>query len=148
MAGKSSKYWGANAWRNQAEKEVRRSGPLMVLLPLLFLIAGLAVGYFCVGALQGPEDGFSLRGDKRMTVQVGETLHYTEEGYLCSMFGRDLSDCVEVQTNLSRLPDGGYTADASAPGVYYISYTCTDPLFYHEVRLVRTFHVLAEGGES
>lgn len=135
-----SRYWGKNAHR-AAKKELRKMHPATFIIPILFLIIGLAVGYFASGFVF-KNDGFSLAGEKAYTVTVGSDFTYTEEGFTCTALGRDLSDTVSVKSNIPQNEDGSYTLNTDAPAVYYISYTCTDTLFYTDLRLVRAFYVV------
>lgn len=139
-----SRYWGKNAHladraSRAARKELRKMHPLTFAIPLVFLIVGLVLGYVGASVLM-KNDGFSLLGNKNITVKVGETFSYTDEGFVCTALGRDISDKVKVESNMTR--DGGaYTVDTAEAGVYYISYTCEDPVFFGGVRLVRTVTV-------
>lgn len=136
-----SKYWGKNAKR-AVKREVKKTHPMTFLIPVLFLVLAFVVGYIGAGALF-QTDGFSVRGEKQYTVRVGESFTYTDEGFVCTALGRDISDKVSVKSNMT-LTDGVYTVDTTKPGEYYISYTCTDSLFYTNVRLVRVISVLEE----
>ncbi len=145
-----SRYWGKNAHMNDAKravkKEVRRQHPATLLIPLLFLLLGLAVGYFAIGILAKPTDGLTLSGESTITVPLGTDYTYREEGYRLSCLGFDATDAVSVSTNLEKNADGSYTIDTSVPGKYYIAYTSEHPLFYNGLRRVRSFTVL--GGEE
>ncbi len=135
-----------NNRKRRVEKELRRIHPLMIALPVAFLLLGVLLGYVLCPRLLRVEDGFSLKGEKTHTYAVTEvtTASYAEEGYCFSLFGVDLSDYVEVSSTLPQ--EGGvYRIDLSGEGVYSITYTVVHPLFYRDVRLVRTFTV--EGGE-
>ena len=144
-----SRYWGKNAHlaaRRAVKKEMRRQHPATLIVPILFLVIGLVLGYGAVTLLRTSDDGLSLVGEKAITLSVGESYTYTEEGYRLLCFGKDFSSSVAVDTNMTENADGTYTPDTSVEGVYYIAYTSEHPLFYTGVRRVRTFHVV--GGEG
>ena len=139
-----SRYWGRNAHladraSRAAKKELRNMHPLTFVIPLIFLIIGLVLGYIGGGMLM-KEDEFSLLGEKSITVKVGEKFTYTDEGFTCIALGKNIADKVKVESNMT-LTNGTYTVDTAEAGVYYISYTCEDPIFFGGVRLVRTVTV-------
>ncbi len=123
-------------------KEIIRFG---TLLPALCLVIGLLVGAALVPVFAGENSGIALVGEKKVTVAVGEDFAYVDEGVQFFYFGIDLSEHVEITTNMTKNADGSYTVDTSEAGVYYIAYTSTHPLFERDVRLVRTFTV---GGDA
>lgn len=140
-----SRYWGKNAHlADRADRAVRKElgkiHPLTFIIPLVFLIVGLVVGY-TVGGILMKNDGFSLLGEKNITVFVGDGFSYTEEGFTCIALGKDISDKVKVESNMT-FTEGVYTVNTSEEGRYYISYTCEDSLFFSGVRLVRTVTVV------
>ena len=142
-----SRYWGKNAHladraASAAKKELRKMHPLTFIIPLAFLILGLVLGYVG-GSVLMKNDGFALLGEKDITVKVGEAFSYTDEGFVCTALGRDISSSVKVESNMS-FTDGGYTVDTAEEGRYYISYTCEDSVFFSGVRLVRTVTVVRE----
>ena len=144
-----SRYWGKNAHlaaRRALKKEMRRQHPATLILPIVFLLLGLLLGYGAVTLLHSPTDGLSLAGEREITLTVGEAYTYTEEGYSLACLGLDLSDSVSLTSNMKKNADGTYTVDTSAEGEYYIAYTSTHPLFYRDVRCVRVFHVV--GGDA
>lgn len=114
---------------------------LETVLPALLFVIGLLVGAALVPALAGENSGIALVGEKKVTVAADEDFSYVDEGVQFFYFGIDLSEHVEITTNMTKNADGSYTVDTSAAGVYYIAYTSTHPLFERDVRLVRTFVV-------
>lgn len=135
-----SRYWGKNAHlAKAAEKELRKIHPLTFLIPVIFLIVGLVIGYVGMSVFC-KNDSFVLTGEKSFTVTVGESFSYKEEGFTCIALGRDLSSAVKIETNMTKNADGSYTVDTSEAGIYYISYTCEEGI-YSGVRLVRTLRV-------
>lgn len=144
-----SRYWGKNAHlaaRRAVKKELRRQHPATLIVPILFLVLGILLGFGAVTLLHGPEDGLVLCGEREITVPVGTAYTYTEEGYALTCLGLDATDSVSVTHNMTKNPDGTYTLDTSFEGEYYIAYTSTHPLFYRDVRCVRVFRVV--GGEA
>lgn len=137
-------YPGRSSIRRAVRRRIRKS-PLTYVIPVLFLILGLALGYFVTPALAGENSGMALVGEKTVSVPLGESYAYRDEGVSFSYFGIDCSSYVAISTNMIKKADGTYGIDTAEPGVYYIAYTSTHPLFERDVRLVRTFSV---GGES
>lgn len=137
-------YSGASSIRRAARREIRKS-PLTYLIPILFLILGLALGYFLTPSLAGENRGMVLVGEKTVSVPLGESYAYRDEGVSFSYFGIDCSAYVAISTNMMKNADGTYRIDTVEPGIYYIAYTSTHPIFERQVRLVRTFCV---GGEA
>ena len=144
-----SRYWGKNAHLadragRAVEKELSKIHPLTFIIPAIFLIIGIVLGYIG-GSVLMKEDGFTLLGEKNITVFVGEDFSYTDEGFACIALGKDFSDKVKVESNMT-LTSGTYTVSTAAEGRYYISYTCEDALFFSGVRLVRTVTVVERKG--
>ena len=144
-----SRYWGKNAHLadragKAVKKELGKIHPLTFAIPLVFLIIGLVLGYLG-GSVLMKEAEFSLLGDKNITVFVGDSFSYTDEGFTCIALGKDISDKVKVESNMT-FADGAYTVSTEEEGRYYISYTCEDSLFFGGVRLVRTVTVVERKG--
>lgn len=102
------------------------------------LIAGVILGAILYKQLT-KEDGFNLIGEQTVTLTVGSDGAYTDPGATLVRFGRDRSDQIVIETNLTKSGDG-YVVDTSAPGSYYISYT-TDMRGYSGRKLIRTIRV-------
>lgn len=143
MAKKS----GWDEWREKKEKQAKRKVKNTVkkshkgyfIVVAVFLALGLAGGFFGTSFLTR-NDSFSLNGDKTTSISVGETLIYNDEGIRYISFGKDLSSSVTVETNLTKLPDGTYTADTAAESEYYIIYhvnegRCKDMTLYRVFRV-------------
>lgn len=128
--------------KRKVKRKVKKLNFLTLLICILALAAGLAAG---IGAyrLVCENDLFELRGEKEYSVSVGEPLEYKEEGVKAVAFGKDVSDTVKTETNMTQLSDGTYTVDTSVPGRYYIKYT-SDSAKYTEVCRIRTFVVRGE----
>lgn len=144
MAQKKS---GWDEWREKKEKEAKRKikktakkthkGYFIVIV--VFLALGLAGGYFGTAYLTR-SDSFSLNGDKLTTLAVGQPLVYSDEGIRYISYGKDLSSSVTVETNMTKLSDGTYTADTAAESEYYIIYhvnegRCKDLTLYRVFRV-------------
>ena len=124
MAEKKS---GWDAWnKKKAKKMLKQMHTGYLIVMAVFLIIGAIVGggyaYVCTA-----NDCFILQGNKETTVSVGDALTYEDEGIKCVSMGNDLSDKVEIKTNMTRSADGKtFTGDTSAEGEYYITYTVTE----------------------
>lgn len=152
MATKKS---GWDAWnekkKREAEKDVKKavknahSG--YIIVAVIFLIIGLAAG--CTTAfLLTKNDSFTVNGSKSVTLNIGDTLSYTDEGVKCISFGKDVSKNVEIVTNMQRSEDGTtYTGDTSAAGEYYIKYTVRGGRFDGLSR-VRVFTVVDPSADN
>ena len=124
-----------------AKKQLQKTHPATFIIPLLFLVIGLVLGYVGAGVLWA-DNGFALYGKTEYTVTVGSDFAYRDEGFFCTAVGQNISDAVSISTNMTKNSDGTYTLDTADSGEYYISYTCQHPVFYRNVRLVRVIHVV------
>ena len=138
MAEKKS---GWDAWnKKQARKALRKLHTGYIAVMAICLVIGAAAGAF-FAHLKTANDGFTLNGTKEKTVYVGETLKYEDEGIKCISMGEDLSDKVEIKTNMTRSEDGKtFTGDTSFVGEYYIEYKITEGR-YAGLSRVRIFTV-------
>ena len=138
MAQKKS---GWDAWNKKKMKKALKqmhTGYLIVIV--ISLLIGALGGAFYAHTLTA-KDEFTLQGEEETTVTVGEKLEYTDEGIKCISMGKDLSDKVEIKTNMTRSEDGKtFTATTFAAGEYYISYTVTEGR-YAGLSRVRIFKV-------
>lgn len=138
----AQKKTGWDAWREKKEKEaqkkinktVKKSHKGYFIVIFLSLAIGLAGGFFGASYITR-NDCFELNGQKSVQLSVGETLEYTDEGISYVSFGKDLSDSVTVETNMTLQSNGTYTADTSAESEYYIIYhisagRCKDMTLY------------------
>lgn len=125
--------------RRKAKRKVRRLHPLTFVICFLALALGIGAG---IGAYTfiSRDDCFRLNGEKSYTVDVGTQMTYVDEGANVISFGKDISDRVKIETNLTETEDGKYTADTSKPAEYYIIYT-VDSIKYGEVQRVRVITV-------
>ena len=140
MAKKS----GWDAWnKKKLKKALKKVHAGYLAIAAICLVIGLAVGgWFAMSSTAN--DSFTLNGEKNNTVQVGETLSYTDEGITCISMGKDVSASVEITTNMERSEDGKtFTGNTSAEGDYYIEYKITEGRFKGLSR-VRIFTVVSE----
>ena len=138
----------ANSKKNQkkTEKAIKNAGAKSLLIALVVLFVGAAIG--CgVCYILSRNDKFEIIGGDELTLSIGE--NYIDEGVLVSAFGKDCSDKVEIETNLTKNADGSFTA--SEEGTYYIIYRVNNLKYgsifkVQKIRLV-TFVEASEGGE-
>ncbi len=107
-----------------AEKAVKKSHPLTVILAVLFLLIGAAGGAFVYSRLTDG-DKLELAGERVVYLQVGQA--YEEPGYEAVYFGKDAADIVVLS---------GDTVDTSKEGIYQIVYK-VDGLFRDGFQRVR-----------
>ncbi len=101
----------------KAKKQLKKLGFGAVMMALFLLAIGAAGGYFGVKFLT-KTDCFELVGKDEITLQLGEI--YTDEGANVVSFGKDVSDNIEVETNLEIDSNGKYFAESE--GTYYMIY--------------------------
>lgn len=142
----------AKTVKSTVKRQVRRTAkrnPVAMAVLIAALVVGLVVGYVACTALT-KNDGFSLKGEKEITINVGEgggSVTLAEDGWTLTALGKDAADRVEVETTLQKTA-GGYTVPTDEPGVYRIVYRPTHFLF-SKYSLVRTITVNAtEGGDE
>ena len=106
-------------------KKSKKSGSKLTkslgILAVVFLIIGVGLGigtgfYLC------RNDCFEIIGSDELTLTIGE--NYYDEGCKVISFGRDISDEVEIETDLIINPDGSLTGDDTK--TYYILYKSND----------------------
>ena len=106
-------------------KKSKKSGSKLTkslgILAVVFLIIGVGLGigtgfYLC------RNDCFEIIGSDELTLTIGE--NYYDEGCKVISFGRDISDEVEIETDLTINPDGSLTGDDTK--TYYILYKSND----------------------
>ncbi|MBO5416353.1 MAG: hypothetical protein J6A83_06965 [Clostridia bacterium] len=125
--------------KRKAKSKAKKIHPATYIIALLCLALGIGAGAGAC-ALVSRDDCFKLRGDKSYTVSVGAPLVYKDEGVKIVEFGRDISDKVEIRTNLTENDDGSYNVDTTEPCEYYIIYT-VDSVKYGKIQRVRTITV-------
>ena len=106
-------------------KKSKKSGSKLTkslgILAVVFLIIGVGLGigtgfYLC------RNDCFEIIGSDELTLTIGE--NYYDEGCKVVSFGRDISDEVEIETDLIINPDGSLTGNDTK--TYYILYKSND----------------------
>ena len=124
MAEKKS---GWDSWnKKKAKQALRKIHAGYIIIMAVCLTVGAIAGSLYAGKVIA-KDTFILNGEREHSVTVGDELSYTDEGILCISEGKDLSDKIEIRTNMTRSEDGKtYTGDTSAEKEYYIEYTVTE----------------------
>lgn len=106
-------------------KKSKKSGSKLTkslgILAVVFLVIGVGLGigtgfYLC------RNDCFEIIGSDELTLTIGE--NYYDEGCKVVSFGRDISDEVEIETDLIINSDGSLTGDDTK--TYYILYKSND----------------------
>jgi len=105
--------------------------------PLLFVIlfAGFGVGGYFVGNHLIKDDKFEIVGEKTINLVLGGE-KYTDEGAIAISFGKDISEKIEVESNI----------DYTTEGQYYIRYK-VDDIRYKGVYRYRTIIISEVGNE-
>ena len=130
--------------KRYVRKKVRRLNGFTLFFCILAFAAGVAAGIYAYEYVCA-NDTFSLKGEREIAVALNaESFVYADEGVEIIEFGRDISDTVKVDTNMTLAGEGSYTVDTSVPGRYYIKYTVESPK-YGAVCRIRTVVV---GGNS
>ena len=126
--------------RRQIEKALKKLHTGYIITIAACLLIGAIAGAFYARTVTA-NDVFVLNGEKATTVTVGETLVYEDEGIKCISMGKDISDKVEIQTNMKRSEDGKtFSGDTATECEYYITYTVTEGR-YAGLSRVRIFTV-------
>ena len=134
-----------SGWDSWNEKKLKKALKKMhagyaAIIVICLLIGAAAGAFFAHNAVK--TDVFELNGEKESTVKVGDVLTYTDEGVKCVSMGKDVSDKVEIRTNMTRSADGKtFTGDTAAAGEYFIEYKITEGRYAGLCR-VRVFTVV------
>ena len=130
--------------KKKLKKGIKRLNGWTLFFCIIALAAGIAAGVGAYGFVCA-DDEFVLKGEKEYSVALGSgVFQYTDEGVSIVEFGKDISDTVTIETNMTSLGGGKYEADGNVPGKYYIKYTVDSPK-YGEVCRIRIFNVGGEG---
>ncbi len=100
-----------------AKKSIKRAGKSALIVIIVFLIIGLAIGggltyYFT------KTDCFELIGSDEITLTTDEV--YFDQGVKVISFGKDMSSKVKVETDLVQNKDGSYSPSMDSDGTYTI----------------------------
>lgn len=111
--------------KKKLRKQMRSLHIGYVAVSVLFLVLGVSVGAF-LAMRATASDCFTLCGDATLTYTAGSDITYSDEGVRCISMGEDLSDKMEISSNLPLSQDGSCDLSALAPGEYYITYKATE----------------------
>lgn len=107
--------------KSKAKKQIKKVSARTWLFAILFLIIGIGAG-FGTYMFICKNDCFDLIGKDEITLTVDEV--YVENGVKIISLGKDISDQVLVETNLSKNEKGEYYSEEI--GTYYIKYYVKD----------------------
>ena len=134
----------------KAKKALKKMHAGYIVIAVIALIAGLAIGYFGASFISGG-DMLKVNGNKITVVNEGETVTYTDEGIKYVSNGKDFSDKYEIaDTNMVKNSDGAYVGVPSADSELYIVYRVTEGRAEGQT-LYRVFRVdtpTAQGGNA
>lgn len=116
--------------QKNAEKAIRKTHPLTILLTLVFLLVGIGTG-IGLSEFLIRNDKFVLNGEQEIRLSVGE--EYIEPGATVISFGKDISDRVLIS---------GDALNTSVVGEYQLVYQ-VENFRYKHYRRVRTVIVVA-----
>ena len=136
MASKSSR---------KAKKALKKMHPAYLVIAVLALVAGLALGYFGASFVNGG-DVLEVKGNKITEVEASEQVVYKDEGIKYVSGGKDMSDKYEIlSTNMEMSADGTFTGTATED--LYIVYKVTEGRAADQT-VYRVFRVKNTGGEA
>lgn len=108
--------------KKKLRKWVKALHPATKAAAVICLILGVAIGaVFCLTSFKN--DHFLLKGQTQISLQVGDSYVYAEEGVDAVCFGRDVSHKLKVDTALEKDANGNYIIPTDQEGVYTITYT-------------------------
>lgn len=112
----------------KVEKAVKNTSPKIIAVTLIFLVLGLILGvgscYFLT-----KNDKFEIIGEKDITLNVGDS--YVESGAKVIAFGKDLSNQIEIESDVN----------TSVAGIYVVKYKVNN-FKYKDIVRVRYVTVL------
>ena len=145
-AGKTSKKatvdfdWNVNGSskknHRRANKAIKKIGVGAILISVVVLAFGAVGGYFGVKFLT-KDDCFVLNGKEEITLQVGEK--YVDDGANVVAFGKNISNKVEIETDLTKNEDGTYSS--TEEGTYYMIYT-VDHFKYNSIFKIQKIRLI------
>lgn len=120
----------------KAVRKLKKLSPTALVISALLLVGGAVGGWFGTQFLT-KNDCFTLIGKDEITMVVGQS--YNDQGAKVVSFGKDLSDNVEVETNLTKNTDGTYTSNEV--GTFYMVYT-VDSIKYNTIFKVQKIRLI------
>ena len=126
----------------KATKKIKKLSSPVIFMAVLFLAIGAVGGYFGFNIFI-KNDCFEIIGKDEITRIVGEK--YVDDGCKVIAFGKDESDKVKIETNLTINPDGSYTSNEE--GTFYITYT-VDNFKYGKLFKIQKIRLISFVGES
>lgn len=112
----------------------------IIISVIIFALIGIGGGIFASHKIC-ENDVFVVLGEKNIELFVGDDFDFKDEGVKIISFGRDISNKVNIKTNLTKDSQGNYVVDTSVEGEYYIIYTIDD-IKYGNIQKVRTISIL------
>ena len=102
----------------KTNKQLKKLSVGAIMVAIVCLIVGAVGGFFAIKIIT-QNDCFTLIGKDEITLRIGED--FVDKGARVIAFGKDDTNKVLVETNLTKKSDGVYTA--SEEGTYYVVYT-------------------------
>ena len=121
--------------KSETKKQVKKITTLTVCLMVVFAIVGIAGGWITYTQIC-KNDTFEVIGEKNITLNIGDSYTYTEQGVKIISYGKDISNKVKIKTNI---PENGIL-DTSFETEYYVIYT-VDDANYGDIQKVRVITV-------
>ena len=124
MSAKNTDYADRVSKKGQKKlrKWIKKLHPVTKAAAVICLLLGIAIGaLFCLASFKN--DHFLLKGQTNVSLQVGDTYTYAEEGVDAVCFGQDVSHKLKVDTALEKDANGNYIIPTDKEGVYTITYT-------------------------
>jgi hypothetical protein len=135
----------ASKGRRKAKKALKKMHPAYLVIAVLALVAGLALGYFGASFVNGG-DVLEVKGNKITEVEASEQVVYKDEGIKYVSGGKDMSDKYEIlSTNMEMSADGTFTGTATED--LFIVYKVTEGRAADQT-VYRVFRVKNTGGEA
>ena len=135
----------ASKGSRKAKKALKKMHPAYLVIAVLALVAGLALGYFGASFVNGG-DVLEVKGNKITEVEASEQVVYKDEGIKYVSGGKDMSDKYEIlSTNMEMSADGTFTGTATED--LYIVYKVTEGRAVDQT-VYRVFRVKNTGGEA
>lgn len=103
--------------QKKVEKTIKKFSPVAIVVAILFLVVGLGAGWFATSIIC-KNDCFDIVGMDEISIEIGT--NYVDQGVKIVAFGKDQTDSVSIETNLTQNDDGSLTS--SEEGTFYIKY--------------------------